>query len=70
MIRNGDVKQVINYSKEYALAVVPVSVAYDADLRSVFRVLRDACDSVRAENGDTCSTTPNFRASSRSASRA
>ena len=32
VIRNGDVKQVVNYSKDYALAVVAVDVAYDTDL--------------------------------------
>jgi small conductance mechanosensitive channel len=29
IIRNGDMKPVINYSKDYTMAVVPVEVAYD-----------------------------------------
>jgi hypothetical protein len=32
VVRNGDVKQVINYSKQYALAVVAFEVPYHADL--------------------------------------
>jgi small conductance mechanosensitive channel len=50
VIRNGDMKPVINYSKGFAMAVVPVEVAYDADLRSVFQTLRDAGKRVRAED--------------------
>jgi small conductance mechanosensitive channel len=57
VVRNGDVKQVINYSKEYAVAVVAINVAYEADLQTVFRVLREACDRVRAENGDMLADT-------------
>ena len=52
IVRNGDVKQVINYSKDYTLAVVPVDVTYDADLRSVFSILQEAGRRVCAENSD------------------
>jgi len=48
VIRNGDMKPIVNYSKEYAMAVVPVEVAYDADLRAVFTTLREAGQRVRA----------------------
>lgn len=50
VIRNGDMKPVINYSKEFAMAVVPVDVAYDADLRIVFHTLREAGKRVRSED--------------------
>jgi small-conductance mechanosensitive channel len=50
IVRNGDVKQVINYSKEYAIAVVVVDVAYDADLPQVFAILREAGARTRREN--------------------
>jgi small conductance mechanosensitive channel len=52
IIRNGDVKQVVNYSKEYALAVVAVDVAYDADLPQVFAILREASERTRSEGSD------------------
>jgi small-conductance mechanosensitive channel len=42
IVRNGDMKQVINYSKDYAVAVVPVDVSYDADMRAVFATLKEA----------------------------
>jgi moderate conductance mechanosensitive channel len=57
IVRNGDVKQVINYSKDYTMAVVPVEVVYDADLRSVFATLREAASRVRAENADVLADT-------------
>lgn len=57
IIRNGDVKEVVNYSKEYTLAVVPLDVSYDADLRAVFSVLREAGDRLRAENTDVLADT-------------
>src|SRR5262249_51314217 len=57
VIRNGDMKPVINYSKDFAMAVVPVEVAYDADLRSVFTTLREAGRYVRADNRDVLGDT-------------
>jgi len=52
VIRNGQTKPVINYSKEYTRAVVDVEVGYDADLRNVFSTLRQAADRLRSENSD------------------
>jgi len=57
VIRNGDMKPVINYSKEFTMAVVPVDVAYDADLRSVFSTLREAGRRVRADDRNVLSDT-------------
>jgi small conductance mechanosensitive channel len=57
VIRNGDMKPVINYSKEFTMAVVPVDVAYDADLRSVFSTLREAGRRVRADDRNVLSET-------------
>ncbi len=57
VLRNGSIKPIINYSKDYAMAVVPVEVAYDADLRSVFNTLRHAGERVRATNADVLADT-------------
>ena len=57
VIRNGDVKEVINNSKDYTLAVVPVDVAYGADLRAVFAVLREAGQRLRAESSNVLGDT-------------
>jgi small-conductance mechanosensitive channel len=57
IIRNGDVKDVVNYSRDYTVAVVAVDIAYDADLRGVFSVLREAGERVRAENADVLAAT-------------
>ncbi len=52
IIRNGEIKPVINYSRDYAMAVVTVEVPYDADLRALFRTLRQAGERLRADNAD------------------
>ena len=57
ILRNGDIKEVINYSKDYTVAVVLVDVPYDADLRTVFDTLRVAGQQVRAENPDVLQET-------------
>jgi small conductance mechanosensitive channel len=57
VMRNGDMKPVINYSKDYGMAVVAVDVPYDADLQGVFAGLRQASERLRAENDDVLSGT-------------
>lgn len=52
ILRNGAIKPVINYSKDYTMAVVTVTVRYDADLRAVFNTLRAAGQQLRSENTD------------------
>jgi small conductance mechanosensitive channel len=39
IIRNGDIKTIINYSKDYVYAVVHVGVDYDSNLDHVYAVL-------------------------------
>lgn len=39
IMRNGDINQVVNYSKQYSHSVVEVGVAYESNLDQVFRVL-------------------------------
>ena len=57
VIRNGDMKPVINYSRDYTMAVVTVDVAYDADLHGVFNVLQHAGQRLRAEHPDVLADT-------------
>ena len=57
IIRNGDMKLVVNYSKDYAVAVVALDVGYDADLRTVFTSLRRAGEYLRGESGDVLGET-------------
>jgi len=52
IIRNGDMKQVVNYSKEFIRAVVPFDVGYEADLRRVFYTINECGERFRAENPD------------------
>ena len=39
IIPNGEIRNIINYSKEYSLAVVEVGVAYTSDLNVVYKLL-------------------------------
>jgi moderate conductance mechanosensitive channel len=57
VVRNGDVKQVVNYSKEYSLAIVTVDAPYDADLSEVFATLREAGQRARRDNPDVLGDT-------------
>jgi small conductance mechanosensitive channel len=57
VVRNGDMKPVINYSKDYGMAVVLVEVPYDADLQRVFADFRKAGERLRAENRDVLTET-------------
>ena len=52
IIRNGDMKQVVNYSKEFIRAVVPFDVGYDADLQQVFRTINTCSETLRAQETD------------------
>lgn len=51
VIRNGDMKPIINYSRDFTVAVVDLAVGYDADLRVVFTTLTQAAERL-------CSTHP------------
>jgi moderate conductance mechanosensitive channel len=57
IIRNGDMKPVVNFSKDYSVAVVAVEVAYDSDLPAIFASLRRAGERLRAECDDLLSDT-------------
>lgn len=46
ILRNGEIKNVINYSRGWTLAVVEMCVAYEADLKKVFAVLEEVCAQV------------------------
>jgi small-conductance mechanosensitive channel len=52
IIRNGDMKPIVNYSRDYMIAVVDINVTYDADLRGVFAALTEAGHRLRAESLD------------------
>jgi len=51
-IRNGDVGNVINYSRGWTLAVVEMSVAYESDLADVIPVMQAAGDELHRRHPD------------------
>jgi small conductance mechanosensitive channel len=57
IVRNGDMKMVVNYSKDYGIAVVALDVGYDANLRAVFTCLQEAGERLRAETADVLGET-------------
>ncbi|MBT8131541.1 MAG: mechanosensitive ion channel family protein [Gammaproteobacteria bacterium] len=50
IIRNGQIDDLIHYSKEYTNAVVEVGVAYESDLNKVFEVLKQVGIKQKEEN--------------------
>ncbi len=46
ILRNGEVKNVINYSRGWTLAVVDMAVAYECDLKKVLDVIGQVCEQV------------------------
>lgn len=57
IIRNGDMKPVVNYSRGYGVAVVAVDVSYDADLQRVFSSLRETGAVLRTNHPDVLADT-------------
>ncbi|AFZ45816.1 MscS Mechanosensitive ion channel [Halothece sp. PCC 7418] len=47
IIRNGDIKSISNYSREYIYAVIDVGVAYDSDLNVVYQVLEEVGEEIQ-----------------------
>ncbi|MBD2182909.1 mechanosensitive ion channel family protein [Planktothrix sp. FACHB-1355] len=39
ILRNGEIKDIVNYSKQYIYAVVEVGISYDTDLNYVYEIL-------------------------------
>ncbi len=50
IIRNGQIIDLVHYSKEYTNAVVEVGVAYESDLNGVFDVIKSTGEELKAEN--------------------
>ncbi|MDX2474459.1 MAG: mechanosensitive ion channel family protein [Candidatus Krumholzibacteria bacterium] len=52
ILRNGQVGDIVNYSKRYTFAEVEVGVAYDTDLDHAYRVLEEVGQQIREEHED------------------
>jgi small conductance mechanosensitive channel len=57
LIRNGQIGDIINYSKGYVYAVVLVSVAYEVDLERAYAVIRTTGDTLNTEHDDVLEAT-------------
>ncbi|AFY36685.1 MscS Mechanosensitive ion channel [[Leptolyngbya] sp. PCC 7376] len=57
IVRNGDIKTIVNYSKEYVYAVVLVGVDYDSDLDHVYGVLTEVGKQVKELHSDVLEPT-------------
>ncbi|MBI5016622.1 MAG: mechanosensitive ion channel family protein [Deltaproteobacteria bacterium] len=57
ILRNGQIGEVVNFSKEYTHAVVEVGVAYESDLGKVYRVLEEVGASLAREDPDVLAAT-------------
>jgi small conductance mechanosensitive channel len=52
ILRNGQIGDIINFSKRYTFAEVEVGVAYDTDLDHAYAVLRMVGEQIRKDNQD------------------
>ena len=57
IIRNGEIKDVINYSKKYIYAVVEVGVSYESNLAVVCEVLENLGQELKEKYSDVLETT-------------
>lgn len=57
ILRNGQLNEIINYSKQFTFAVVEVGVAYDSDLDQVYAILEEAGSELRASSEDVLEST-------------
>lgn len=57
ILRNGQLNEIINYSKKFTFAVVEVGVAYDSNLEQVYDVLREVGAALQAQNSDVLAQT-------------
>ncbi len=57
ILRNGQIGEILNYSKEHTRAIVEVGVAYESDLDHVFRVLEEAGRALKEKNPNVLETT-------------
>lgn len=57
IIRNGEIKDVINYSKKYIYAVVEVGVSYESNLAVVYEVLENLGKELNEKYSDVLETT-------------
>lgn len=57
ILRNGEINDIINFSKEYTFAVVEVGVSYDSDLNQVYRILRDVGQELKNANSNVLEAT-------------
>ncbi|MGB7443385.1 MAG: mechanosensitive ion channel family protein [Coleofasciculaceae cyanobacterium] len=57
IIRNGDIGQIVNYSKQYIYAVVEVGVAYDSNLDNVYSVIEEVGKRLKEQSPDVIEPT-------------
>lgn len=57
ILRNGQLNEVINYSKSYTFAVVEVGVAYASNLDHVYRVIEETGERLKATHIDVLDKT-------------
>ncbi len=59
IVPNGQITTVVNYSGEFNMAIVDVTVSYEDDPDKVFEVLKEVADRYYEENREICFDKPN-----------
>lgn len=58
IIPNGEVKTVINHSRGNSLAIIDISVAYEADINKAIKILKDVGEKYYEKNKDKVADLP------------
>ncbi|MEM8674315.1 MAG: mechanosensitive ion channel family protein [Cyanobacteria bacterium P01_G01_bin.67] len=57
IVRNGDIKAITNYSKEFVYAAVDIGVNYDTNLDRVYKIIETTGHQLQVENDDILEAT-------------
>ncbi|MFK8067275.1 MAG: mechanosensitive ion channel family protein [Gammaproteobacteria bacterium] len=57
ILRNGDMSDVVSYSRSFSNAVVTVGVDHESDIQKVYAVLNNIGDQIKKENADVLEQT-------------
>lgn len=50
IIRNGNIEEVVNYSRDYIYAVVDIPISYEANVKKIYRILQQVSEELQANH--------------------
>jgi small conductance mechanosensitive channel len=50
IIRNGNIEEVVNYSRDYIYAVVDIPISYEANIKKIYEILEQVSEELQANH--------------------